>query len=92
MVAAADDEPSSPFRNTVIHRLEERVGFAHAVRLALPLVETDYVTVIQHDLAFVQEVDFVPLIQVRTPRERVHTHREHTPVPAAAVFGRIPVL
>ena len=72
LVAAAADDGTSPFRNTIIHRLEERVGFAHAVRLALPLIETDYITVIQHDLAFVQEVDFAPLIEVlRNNADRV---------------------
>eukprot|EP00961_Rhodomonas_salina_P076569 1028132-Rhodomonas_salina.1 len=46
---------------TTIVRMPERIGFAHAAYAGLQHVETELVTVVQHDLFFVREVDYTSL-------------------------------
>lgn len=49
----------------VLGRMPHRVGFSHAVKAALyNHVHTEYVIVIQHDLAFVRRVYLGPLLHV----------------------------
>ncbi|KAJ3390885.1 hypothetical protein HDU92_000245 [Lobulomyces angularis] len=43
--------------------LERRFGFALAVREALKLVETKYILILQHDYAFIEEVDLEILLK-----------------------------
>lgn len=54
----------TPWANTTVLRLAERVGFAHAAYAGLREVRTEFVIVVQHDLAFVRTVDVRPLCDV----------------------------
>jgi len=56
--------PLPAFHNVTVMRLAERTGFAHAIRKALAHVRTEYVVVIQHDLAFVKPVRFADIVGV----------------------------
>jgi hypothetical protein len=51
------------FASTTVVRLKQRHGFAHAVREALPLVKTEFVAIIQHDLALIRHVDLQMLVR-----------------------------
>eukprot|EP00911_Craspedida_sp_UC1_P001203 UC1_evm1s910 len=51
-------DPCIPFFcNAELIELESRVGFGHAVQKGLALARTDYVCVVQHDRAFLRNVD-----------------------------------
>lgn len=75
------------FANTTGLRLPKRVGFAHAVKAGLELVDTKFVMVVQHDLAFVQGFPLRAVLAAMTAhRSRLnyvglpgakHLHLEH---------------
>ena len=47
-----------------MHRLAERNGFGFAVKNALPLVETEFVMVVQHDRNFERSFDLAGVLDV----------------------------
>ena len=57
-------DPCIPFFcNAELIELESRVGFGHAVQKGLALARTDYVCVVQHDRAFLRNVDMHCVMQ-----------------------------
>jgi hypothetical protein len=59
--AEAVAETPSAWADTSVIRLSERVGFAHASYVGLRQVETEFVIVVQHDLAFTRAAELGPL-------------------------------